>query len=86
MVACSATLAGAARCRGTKEVGVFLCAHQFVGQNKNSVLTWSCSSRVGIMRAASREEREKSEMEAAGPSSGMAGVDREVFMPGPMAT
>ena len=38
------------------------------------------------MRAASRDERGKSAMEGAGPSSGMAGVEREGFSVGPIAT
>ena len=49
------------------------------------LLTCSCSSSVGIMRAASRDKRGKSVMDGAGPSSGMAGVDREDFRPGPRA-
>ena len=51
----------------------------------SSMLTCSCSSRVGIMQAASRDERGKSVMEGAGPSSGMTGVDLECLIPGTIA-
>ena len=68
--------------------GTNTCAgHHHATQSQGGIVrkpTCSCSSRVGIIRAASREERGKSAIEGAGPSSGMTGVEREGFSGGPI--